>query len=721
MNSVKPTVPPPSPPALDAFQVRPDEGDARAVPLSAPAPKHSQATSLHVGTYSWLAASLGGENPQPIFRDRNPDMPVAAHASLPAELARTLGKGCGRRVLPYRLQDRYDRERQLRVFRAIFLENEHLKATFLPELGGRLISLFHKPTQRELLFNNPVFQPANLALRDAWFAGGIEWNIGQFGHAFHTCAPVFAAAIPGLAGETGLRLYDFERCKGLLWQLDFYLPPGAKFLYAFTRVVNPRPEEVAMYWWTNVAIPETPKVRVLAPADQSVYVQYGSEGSGTRYGLAQLPRLPSLGGKDGTYPRNSHFANEFFCQCPDASMPWQAALDEHGAGFIEASTQPLTVRKLFCWGTHRGGQRWKEFLSVPGREYVELQAGLGPTQQHTVPMPANSQWTWLQAFGAIQADPAKVHGEEWPTAWRSVDAALQHELVPASLARLHRDCAAKADHASAQLVSLGAGWGALEARRRAVQQEAAFPAAFVFPEATLQPEQARWLALLADGRLPEQADPAQPPGEWMIQPEWHALLEQSLQQPANRHWFALLHLGVMRAEAFDEAGAAAAWEASLRHLPSPWAWRNLAALALRRGQPLEAQAGYSHAWQLAAASGTPDISFALERLVALLDAHQMDAAWDFYQQLPAAFRAVGSLRVLAARAALARSDLDFVEAALAGEIASLREGARDLTDLWFGLQARRRAASAGRTLPAALMEVKSALQPPAAIDFRVAE
>ena len=66
--------------------------------------------------------------------------------------------------LPYRLQADYDRGREVRSFTAAVLENDRLIATFLPECGGRLWSLFHKPTNRELLYVNPVFQPGNLAL-----------------------------------------------------------------------------------------------------------------------------------------------------------------------------------------------------------------------------------------------------------------------------------------------------------------------------------------------------------------------------------------------------------------------------------------------------------------------------------------------------------------------------------------------------------------------------
>ncbi|MCZ7665985.1 MAG: DUF5107 domain-containing protein [Chloroflexi bacterium] len=51
--------------------------------------------------------------------------------------------------------------------------------------------MLHKPSGRELLAKNPVFQPANLALRNAWFSGGIEWNIGAIGHSpLHLCALV---------------------------------------------------------------------------------------------------------------------------------------------------------------------------------------------------------------------------------------------------------------------------------------------------------------------------------------------------------------------------------------------------------------------------------------------------------------------------------------------------------------------------------------------------
>ena len=469
-----------------------------------------------------------------------------------------MGSETAFRVLPYRVQDAYSRQREPLAFRSVVLENEYLRATFLPRLGGRLISLFYKPLERELLHRNPVFQPANLAIRNAWFSGGIEWNIGQFGHTFTTCAPVFAGAIEDAAGQPGLRLYEFERSRGLFWQIDFYLPAGLPFLVAYTRVINPAHTPTSMYWWTNVAVDEAPDVRVLAPAAEAIYVDFGEHEP--VFGCTPLPGLPSLNGGDGTYALNSTFANEFFFQCDGVEMPWEAALDGQGRGFVEASTRRLKYRKLFVWGSHAGGRHWQEFLSQPGQAYLEIQAGLAPTQVHGLVMPAHASWDWTQVFGYVEADPARVHGADWPAAWGTVDAALKAKLPPQQLLELETACQARAGLPAKTMIQHGAGWGALEKARRAAQPSAGLlPGSFVFPPETLGAEQKKWLALLKQGDFPDPA-PEDLPGEWMTQKEWQELLEESLQDPDHRGWFALLHLGVMRMEALDETDAADAWE-----------------------------------------------------------------------------------------------------------------------------------------------------------------
>jgi len=658
-------------------------------------------------------APLGAENPLPVFRAANPDHAMQLLESVPDEKRPLAGWQAGYRVLPYRMQDQYHRERTPLTFKALVLENEHLRATFLPELGGRLVSLLHLPEGREILSRNPVFQPANLAIRNAWFSGGIEWNIGHYGHTFYTCAPVFAAEIRGAGGEPGLRLYEYERCKGLFWHIDFYLPAGATELVAYARVVNCSPHETPFYWWTNVAVPETPGTRVLAPGSQVIYVDFS--GSKAGHGWGRLPHLPTLAG-DASYSTHFPYASEYFFQLEAVALPWQAALDERGQGFFEASTPRMAYRKMFCWGTHRGGKRWQQFLSLPGTAYLEIQGGMAPTQGHGLRMPGGAIWDWVQVFGLFSGDPQQVHQADYAAAAGYVDAALRQRISAAGLEELRRNCALWADGTAAKLLQHGSGWGALEvARRRSARQELLPPPAFDFPAATLAAEQRQWLDLSEKNVFPEP-DPGALPGEWLIGAEWLRLLEQLPQ----KNWYALLHEGVIRMEGFDPAGAVRAWQESIALRPSCWAYRNLAVAAQRAGQTPLALAYYDQALSLAPPGERLPLGLAVECLQALVAAGRYPEALLLVESLPERVRQADRVQILFGRIALELGDLAAVERVLQREYAVVREGETELTDLWADLWLRREAqgapAAPDATRRRAMLEK---YPPPASIDYRM--
>lgn len=209
------------------------------------------------------AASLGAENPLPPLAPHDRLHRVANLDELPPQMRENVEYGVLRNALPTLDQDGYDREPAERAFPSLVLENAHLRATILPSLGGRLYSLVHKASDQELLYRNPVFQPANLALRNAWFAGGVEWNLGSTGHWTGTCAPMHAARVEGPDGTPMLRLWEWERTRNLVTQLDFWLPEDSDQLYVGARIQNPSSEPVPAYWWSNIAVEQSPETRVL--------------------------------------------------------------------------------------------------------------------------------------------------------------------------------------------------------------------------------------------------------------------------------------------------------------------------------------------------------------------------------------------------------------------------------------------------------------------------
>ena len=78
----------------------------------------------------------------------------------------------------------------------------------------------------------------------------------------------------------------------------------------------------------NIAVPEQAGLRILSPTDEAIYIDQQLAG----FGYANIDNLPSLPGQDPTYSLNWPNANEFFFQCDQADIPWEAALDQNGGG-----------------------------------------------------------------------------------------------------------------------------------------------------------------------------------------------------------------------------------------------------------------------------------------------------------------------------------------------------------------------------------------------------
>ena len=61
-----------------------------------------------------------------------------------------------------------------------------------------------------------------------------------------------------------LRVFEFDRYNGTLWQVDMTLANGS-FL-AHPKITNPTEVDLQGYWWTCVAVPATPATRIITPA-----------------------------------------------------------------------------------------------------------------------------------------------------------------------------------------------------------------------------------------------------------------------------------------------------------------------------------------------------------------------------------------------------------------------------------------------------------------------
>ncbi|MFJ3905389.1 DUF5107 domain-containing protein [Streptomyces sp. NPDC090025] len=649
-------------------------------------------TTVRRAVLTLPAAPLGPDNPLPALRHLGgpgtPSVDERDRPGLPRDMARQLGHAPLRTLLPTPVRDGYGRERTPTALDTVEIENDRLRVTVLPGLGGRIHSILHKPTGRELLYTNPVLQPAAFALNGAWFSGGIEWNIGARGHTTLSCAPLHAAVVPAPDGGEMLRLWEWERLRDLPFQVDLWLPADAEHLRVGVRVRNPHERAVPCYWWSNTAVPEDR--RVLAPADTAWHFGY-------QRALRRVPVPATEDGTDRTYPLRSTHAGDWFYALPDGQRRWIAALDETGAGLVQTSTDTLVGRKLFVWGTGRGGRRWQEWLTEPGTPgYAEIQAGLARTQLEHPTLEAGEEVSWLEVYGPLATDPRATHGTDWAAARADVERALAEALPRAEVDRAYQEWRAAADTEPGERLATGSGWGALEVLRGRY----ALPGT-PFDAELLGAEQRPWVELWRTGALPAPA-PGAAPWPTLVADAWRDMLETAPADPVTEY-----HLGVAQWAAGDLAQAVRSWERGLKNAAEPWPLLHCLAVAeLEGGHPeraaerfiesfaaFESLASRESRGARASDSLGPDgpsgrvlVVGALgrETVTALLGVGRTADARAVFTRLPDEVRARGAFRYLEARLLLAEGRTAEARAVFdAGfEVADLREGAEDLGELW---------------------------------------
>jgi hypothetical protein len=84
------------------------------------------------------------------------------------------------------------------TFNTYILENDYLKVTLLPEMGGRILSMIYKPTGHEELYQNPL---------------GVPYGIGA-GNFYYNWLMVYGGIFPTFPepehGKTWIVPWDFK-------------------------------------------------------------------------------------------------------------------------------------------------------------------------------------------------------------------------------------------------------------------------------------------------------------------------------------------------------------------------------------------------------------------------------------------------------------------------------------------------------------------------------
>jgi len=272
-------------------------------------------------------------------------------------------------VYPYPMQDHLSRTKVDRTYKALFLENEYLKVTCLPELGGRLHSVFDKTEQKEMFHLNNVIKPGMIAMRGAWISGGVEWNAGPQGHTVTCVSPVDSLIGQNPDGSAYLQISDLEKSQRTQWTVRVTLHPGKAYLDERIRIFNPADAVSPYYFWNCTAFVNRPGTRFIYP------MTLGTDHNGVTFFS-----WPIHEGKDLSWLKNFETsASVFSVSCTfDFFGAYDVDMDR---GIVQvADHRELSGKKAWTWGTWDFGQVSQKNLTDDDGPYIEVQSGPLPTQ-----------------------------------------------------------------------------------------------------------------------------------------------------------------------------------------------------------------------------------------------------------------------------------------------------------------------------------------------------
>jgi tetratricopeptide (TPR) repeat protein len=272
---------------------------------------------------------------------------------------------------PYTLRNNLTSNRTDHAWRAIYLENEYLKCSVLPDVGGHLYTCTDKISAKPMFYANPSIKKAAIAYRGAWAAFGVEFNF-PVSHNWVTMSPVNFAFANHDDGSASATVGNIDRVYGMEWTVELILRPKSTLLEQRVTLSNRSDVRHRFYWWNNAGVAAWDDTRIEYPMR---YV--------ATHGFTEIHPWPvDTDGVDYSIVRNhlkgpvsmfSHGNRENFMGV------WNPHTNTGTVHFAEYGDVP--AKKIWSWGVDADGLDWRKALSDDNSGYLEVQAGLFRNQE----------------------------------------------------------------------------------------------------------------------------------------------------------------------------------------------------------------------------------------------------------------------------------------------------------------------------------------------------
>ena len=266
---------------------------------------------------------------------------------------------------PYTLRENITDRRVDTAWRAIYLENEYLKCSVLPDIGGHLYTCIDKVSGQPMFYANPSIKKAQIGYRGAWAAFGIEFNF-PVSHNWVSMSPVDFSFAKNADGSASVFVGNIDRPYGMQWTVELRLAPASTLLEEHVTLYNRSDVRHRFYWWNNAGVRVWDDSKIWYPMRWSA-----------SHGFTDVDTWPvNSAGMDQSVVRNqtggpvSRFVH-------GSREPFMGVYHPHTQTGVahHADYADLPGKKIWSWGVDTDGLDWRRALSDDNSAYVEVQAG----------------------------------------------------------------------------------------------------------------------------------------------------------------------------------------------------------------------------------------------------------------------------------------------------------------------------------------------------------
>ena len=262
-------------------------------------------------------------------------------------------------------------------YRFISLENRQIKVTICPDLGGKVYSIIHKPSGKEVLYVPDVVRYTRILPRFYFVAGGIEVSF-PISHS-----PTQNETVLYNVEKTNDRVYvtcgERELRFGMQWSVEYSL--GNKDDFLTQRVVFHNPGSSAHPWmsWSNAALPSAPDTKfdfprglVLSHSSKIDTIDWQEQGPKTEADIKEMTG----------YFWETKDVNAFGVFTPSSGTGLYHIADEKIAPGI----------KLWSYGVG-ADSTWATLSTAKHQPYLEIQGGpVGDQSIKLEMLPKQTRW-----------------------------------------------------------------------------------------------------------------------------------------------------------------------------------------------------------------------------------------------------------------------------------------------------------------------------------------